>query len=104
MDDEAVKELSECVRKMEIAQVKVLEGLNTLTARSNDVLLEMKTHNGKIDNHEVRLAVRETAWREQIRPALARLHNLELKVAGSAVFGGAVVYLGSEVLKKVAGG
>ena len=103
MDDEAVKDLGLRIGKLELGQALVLKGLDSLTTRSDQVLVELKIQNGRIDDHEVRIRLREVAYEERVLPAMNRLRNLELKVAGSAVVGGGMVYLITEVAKLIGG-
>ena len=99
MEDVAVKELGVRIGKLETGQALVLDRLDAMTVQFGKCLAEMKAHNGKIDDHEVRIDRRETAYHERVIPALDRLRNLELKVAGSAMVGGGLVYLVTEIMK-----
>ena len=99
MDGVAVIDLGKRIGKLETGQVLVLKSLDSMTDQLDEAIVDMKANNKRIDGHETRLTVRETAWKEQTLPALERLRHLELKVAGSAVVGGGIVYLLTELLK-----
>ncbi len=75
-----------------------LDGLGILVTKQGD---KADLVNSRCDDLHTRLTVIETAWHEQMRPGLERLRNLELKVAGAALGGGAVVALVSELIKLV---
>jgi predicted nucleic acid-binding Zn-ribbon protein len=59
--------------------------------------------NDRCDDLNTRVTVIETAWREQMRPAIERLHSLELKVAGAALAGGITAAGVSEIIRALTG-
>jgi len=95
----AVKELGMRIGRLETEQALMRGSWDRFATQVGDALMDMKANNKRIDDHETRLAVREAAWKEQILPALERLRNLELKVAASAFGGGALVIIGTELVK-----
>ena len=106
MDGVAVIDLGKRMGRLETEQVLVRKSVDGMSDQLDEAIVDMKANNKRIDDHETRLTVRETAWKEQTLPALERLRHLELKVAGSAVVGGAIVYIGKEAIElfKMAGG
>ena len=101
MDGVAVIDLGKRIGKLETGQVLVLKGQADMADQLDEAIMDYKANNKRIDGHETRLTVREAAWKEQTLPALERLRHLELKVAGSAVVGGGIVYLLTELIKGV---
>ena len=103
MDSVAVIDLGKRIGRVETEQElmkgQVLGKLDGLSTKLDGAIMDYKANNKRIDGHETRLTVREKAWKEQTFPALERLRHLELKVAGSAVVGGGIVYLLTELVK-----
>lgn len=99
MDGVAVIDLGKRIGKLETGQVLVLKGQADMADQLDEAITDYRANNKRIDDHETRLSIREKAWMEQTFPALERLRHLELKVAGSAVVGGGIVYLLTELVK-----
>ena len=95
----AIHELGERIGKIEGGQSIVIGRLESISTQLGSVCADMKRDTARLEDHETRIRLREVAYAERILPALERLHNLELKVAGSAVIGGAVVAGLAELLK-----
>jgi predicted nucleic acid-binding Zn-ribbon protein len=55
--------------------------------------------NDRCDDLNTRVTVIERAWSEQMRPAIERLHSLELKVAGAALAGGVTAAGAMEIIR-----
>ncbi len=87
----AIHELGERIGKLETGQALVLGRLDALATQLGIACADMKQNGARVDDHETRLQLREAAYREHILPSLERLRNLELKVAGGAFIGGAVI-------------
>lgn len=106
MNDEAIKELGRRIGELEtsqeLTQNLVLGKLDEVVTQLNGAITDMKANNKRIDDHETRIRLREVAYDERVLPALERLRNVELKVAGSAMVGGGIVYLVTEIMKGLA--
>ena len=95
----AFHEVGERIGKLESGQSLVLGRLESISTQLGTVCADMKRDSARLEDHETRIRLREVAYQERILPALERLHNLELKVAGSAVVGGAIVAGLAELVK-----
>lgn len=98
-----LEEIGRRIGALEMEQALTRGSLEKFTAQFAEALADMKANNKRIDDHETRIRLRERAYEERVLPALERLHNLELKVAGSALLGGAVVYVGTELVRRLLG-
>lgn len=98
---DAVRQLSERITQLELGQAQIVGRLDAMTGQLTTACSEMKSVRDRTDDHETRLTVREVAYEERIKPAIEQLRHLELKVAASAVGGGALVSVLIEVIQKL---
>lgn len=98
-----MRALGERINHIEIGQAAIIGRLDTFAAQLSSACGKLDHLADRVDDHETRIRLRETAYQERILPALERLHNLEIKVAGGAFVGGALIAGIVEIVRLLAG-
>ena len=99
-----ITEISKRMGKLETGQALLIGRIDGLSEQFGAAMQDMRNHNKTLDDHEVRLRLREVAYQERVLPALERLRNLEIKVAASAAVGGAMIAGIVELVRALTGG
>ena len=105
-----IRALGERVGSLELRQVKaetqaesnqkiLLNRLDTLSGSLVSACAGIEKVSDRVDGHDTAIALLRTSWEEQVRPALAELRQLQLKVAGAAVGGTLLVEIVAKIIE-----